>query len=360
MKRSLALAAVGAALLSVLVAAPASATIRCTISFNHQSNDLYSPFPGPAHVKFTYTSSDPDNVTINLRMRPQGGSVFHSEDRELDTPNFGSTTFDFTWPAISVTADTNYEVSAYRGSTRVCGRTFEIKPPLVRIASIRPDPFFPWIQDGYRDTTTVTFKLAASVDPTIVRVFEANATGACCGSQVFAENLDTQVVGTRHYVWNGRNGSNTRLPKGKYFVTVTGTKPSLPQDITRTSRPVAVSIARFHRVARTVSKSGIAYHHRSASTVLAAGGACSLRNIAAAQDLGLRCDDARFRVFWRWNLPASAEILGVTFVLVDVPGPCNPIKGHTTIDTFLQVGGLGHFACRVDRARLRYSFLKAS
>lgn len=362
-RRSVAIAVAGTVLITLLTVAPASATIRCSISFDHQSDDLYSPFGGPAHIRFTYAGSDPDNVAISLRIRPQGGSLLHSENRELDTPSSPtSTTFDFTWPAVTVSADTNYEVSAWRTSsnTRVCNRTFEIKPRLVRISKIQPDPFFPYIIDGYRDTTEVTFKLAASVDPTIVKVFEANASGGCCGSQVFMENLDTQVVGTRHYTWNGRNGSNALLPKGKYFVTVSVTKPSLPHDVTRTSSPVDVSIARFHRVFKRVSKNGIAYHHRSPTTVLAAGGSCTLQKILSAKDLGIRCDDGRVSVFWRWSLPGSAEIEGVSFVMVDVPGACHFTKGHTQIDTFIRVGGLGANRCRVDKAKLRYSFLKAS
>jgi hypothetical protein len=261
---------------------------------------------------------------------------------------------------VSVTVDTNYQLEIWRGANRVFVRTFEIKPPLVRITSIKPDPFFPWINDDYRDTTEVTFKLAASVDPAIVQIYEANATGGCCGPRVRRKNLENEVVGTRQFVWNGRDGGADLLPKGKYFVTITVTKPSLPQDVTKTSKPVDVSIARFRRVTKTVSKNGIAYHHRSPSTVLAAGGACSLKKILAAKDLGIRCDDARFRVFWRWKLPGSAEIEGVSFVLVDVPGPCGATKGHTAIDTFLRVGGLGHFRCRIDKARLKYSFLKAS
>ena len=160
---------------------------------------------------------------------------------------------------------------------------------------------------------------------------------------------------TLHLEREGRRGRPP--PERGLLGRITATDPG---GITRTSPAKEVSIARVYRARRTVSKNGSAYHHRSPTTVLAAGGTCGLQRLTVPKDLRIDCDDARVRVFWRWSLPASGEIEFVSFVMVDVPGACHTTKGHTGNDSFLRVGGLGANHCRVDKARITYSYLKAS
>jgi flagellar hook assembly protein FlgD len=58
------------------------------------------------------------------------------------------------------------------------------------------------------------------------------------------QNLEDQAVGDRTVEWNGRNGDGTKAGRGKYFVRITATKQSFPEDVTRTSRPMPVTIRR--------------------------------------------------------------------------------------------------------------------
>ena len=149
----------------------------------------------------------------------------------------------FTWPAESVNEPTDYRITVHRDSSQLRSRTFTLLPPLVKITSIRPDPFFPLVRDGYRDRTTVRFHLEASSNPTIVEIYRANARGRCCGVLVRRKNLEDQAIGDRTYEWSGRKGDGTRAGRGKYFVRIIAKKQSFPEDVTRTSRPMPVTIS---------------------------------------------------------------------------------------------------------------------
>jgi flagellar hook capping protein FlgD len=364
MKRSFAVIVVLALAIGLLTATPALAIYSVSpIQLPNNTTTFYSPFSGPAEITFNFNdfqdlgTNDPP-ATFNLRLRVQNGPTVYSENVSINpSSQLSPRTIEFDWPAVSVTSPTIYEVAVFRGGDELRDRAFTLKPPLARITSIAPDPFLPWIDDDYKDTTDVTFKLASTSEPVIVRVFKSDTDGTCCGPLVREADLATQVVGTRHFVWNGRDGGGDLLPKGRYWVRITATDFG---GITRTSTARDVSIARFYRARRTVAKNGIAYHHRSTTTVLAAGGTCNVQRLTVPKDVGIRCDDARVRVFWRWSLPSSGEIESASFVMVDVPGACHTSKGHTLTDTFLAVGGLGANRCRVDKARMTYSFLKAS
>jgi hypothetical protein len=350
-------------LIALLTATPARATYFVSPIELPDTTTFYSPFSGPAEITFDYNdyldagTNDPSS-TFSLRLRVQNGATVHSENVTIN-PNtqLSPRTIEFDWPAVTVTSPTIYEVAVYQGGDEERDRAFTLKPPLVRIMSIAPDPFFPWINDDYKDTTDVTYRLASTSEPVIVHVYESDTDGTCCGALVREADLFTQIVGTRHFIWSGRDDGGDLLPKGDYWVKITATDPG---GITRTTPAKEVSIARVYRARRTITKNGSAYHHRSPTTVLAAGGACTLQRLTVPKDLRIDCDDARVRVFWRWTLPASGEIEFVSFVMIDVPGACHTTKGHTGNDSFLQVGGLGANHCRVDKARMTYSYLKNS
>jgi hypothetical protein len=231
-----------AIVLGLLTPAPASATIRASISLPHYNFHLFSPFPGPARIRLSWGSGDPDaGLTFRLH---RGTTVLHTAAYELQTPGSGSKIVEFTWPAESVNEPTDYRITVHRNSTQLSSRTFTLLPPLVTITSIKPNPFYPLVRDGYRDRTTVRFHLEGSSNPTILTIYRANAQGGCCGIRVRRRNLEDQAVGDRTVEWNGRNGDGTKAARGKYFVRITATKQSFPEDVTRTSRPMSVTIRR--------------------------------------------------------------------------------------------------------------------
>jgi FlgD Ig-like domain len=231
-----------ALLVGLLSPAPALAVIRATsIRFLHEDFHLFSPFRGPAKIRLTWSGSDP-NVNLTFRLR-RGDTVVHEETYPLLTPSSPTEdVVDFTWPAQTVSEPTEYTVVVLRGGTVLRSRNFELKPRLVTITSIRPNPFFPLVRDGYKDITTVRFHLEASSNPTIVQIFRANRRGECCGRRIRRQNLEDQAIGDRTYEWNGRRGDGTKVRKGKFFVRITATKESFPEDVTRLSNPKAVRV----------------------------------------------------------------------------------------------------------------------
>ena len=367
-KRSVATVAVLTVLIGLVTAPAALATYSASIRFPNGATTFFSPFSGPAEVTFNFDDDLPGldpATTFNVRLRYENGATIHSQNFTI-TPQVGSSpdTVQFSWPTLNVTQNTRYEVAVYRGSTQLRERLFTLRPRLLKITSITPDPFFPTIADGFKDTTRITYDLLASSTSIRVQVLEAAGGGGCCGVVVrdFLQ-FANRVAGTYGYTWNGRGDGGVLLPEGDYWVRITATAFT---GIQGTSVPVHVLLDRFYRVNGTASKNGIAYHHRSPTTVLRSGGSCALDRLTATSDLRIRCRNARVRVFWRWALPAGptitqAEITQANFDLIPVPGyTCGGAKGFSGTDSFLRVGALGQRRCRVDKARITYTYIKES
>jgi hypothetical protein len=354
-KRLLALGPALGLVLAVLSTSPASAAYDVNITFPNGDNEFYSPFAGPASIEFAnFVPSDPD-TTFRVRLRPVGGSAIETRYFSIDPDTqTAPVTRSFSWDALSVQTQRDYEVVVNpNGGAVISSAVFTLDPRLVQITSIKPSPFFPWVPDGYKDTTDVTFKLAASSQPTIVRIYKATLAGKCCGSLVRDDDIGTQVVGTRHYEWDGRDTGGSLLPKGDYFVKIRAEDPA---NVVRWSRPVEVSIARTYRKLATLQKNGIAFHHTGPVTSYRRGGNCFVTRDETDKDLWITCLSASFTVYWRWSLPNGGRIERASFVYVKVSSSiCNAKKGHTKIDSFLKVGGVGQFRCRIDKARITYS-----
>lgn len=369
-KRSVATVAVFTILIGLLTATPALATYSASIRFPNGATTFFSPFSGPAEVTFNFDDNPTGGIdspqSFNVRLRYENGATIHSQNFTI-TPQVGSSpdTVQFSWPALNVNSNTRYEVAVHRtNGTQLRERLFTLRPRLLKITSITPDPFFPTISDGFKDTTRITYDLLANSTSIRVQVLEAAGGGGCCGDVVrdFLQ-FENRVAGTYGYTWNGRDDGGTVLPEGDYWVRITATAYN---GIQGTSVPVQVSLDRYYRVTRRASKNGIAYHHRSAITVLRSGGTCALAKDTGTADLRIRCNNARVRVFWRWSLPAGptitqAEITQANFDLIPVPGyTCGAAKGFSGTDSFLRVGALGQRRCRVDKARITYTYIKES
>jgi FlgD Ig-like domain len=348
-----------AVLIGLLTATPALATFSVvSILFPNGATTFYSPFDGPASITLdfndhTEAGTDDPITTLQFRLRVQGGATLHTQDVTINPGTQTSPrTEQFSWPALNVNSQTRYEVAVYRGTTQLRSRAFTMKPWLVKITSITADPFFPTLQNGHMDTTTITYNLAANSNPLDLRIF--NASNALVRQQHF----DNRVAGTYSFTWNGRNTAGVTQPEGVYRVEVTATDFAGIDGASQAT----VTLARFYRVTASAVKNGIAYHHRDPVVVLRSGGTCAVADLTDPKDVRIRCTDARVRVWWRWTLPTNdPRIESVAFDLVPVTGfTCGATKGSSGRESFIQVGALGQRRCQVDKARISYSYLEES
>ena len=360
-KRSLAFVAAATVLLGLFSATPAQASFLVSeISFPNGAVTFYSGFTGPASIRFTFDDTGPvfdPETTFQLRLRVQGGATVHTENVTIDPATTDSPhTVSFDWPALQTSVQKKYEVAVYQGTTQKGVRAFTLKPYLVKITSISPDPFYPTIDDGFKDTTRIEWHLAANSNP--VELIIENGSG----TELVQQTWTNRVAGNYSYTWNGENGSGQVQPEGDYTVIVQATDSG---QVFGSSQQV-VELDRFFTVTKTKTQNGDAYHHVDPTTVLRTGGSCTVTRLTTPHDVRVNCTDARKRVYWRWTLnEPGAVIESQSFTLVRVSGfTCGASFGRTGDtsgnDSWIQVGALGQRRCRVDKARITYSYTDES
>lgn len=352
--RLFSLGAVMALAFGLLTAAPATATYAvASITFPDASAEFYSPFSGPASITFTFDGSE-NNATFNVRLRPAGGTAIYTKDVFVtpDEPS-GFEIEEFSWPALSVSSAKTYVVAVYRSGTQVASESFLLRPRLVTITDVTPNPFLPWIDDGIKDTTKVKFTLATDADAE-ARVFRPKSDGKCCGALVLSNSvgLNNLLAGANEWVWDGRDGNGDNLAKGDYFVKMVATDLAA---VVKASKPHKVTIAQTYRANATLQKSATAYHHIGPVTAYLRGGNCFVTD--AQTDLWITCLHAKFTIYWRWNLPNGGRVEKVSWTFVPISGDiCRYTKGHTTTDSWMRAGATsGQVRCRLDLARITYS-----
>jgi hypothetical protein len=240
------------------------------------------------------------------------------------------------------------------GQPNIAVASFILHPRLVTIGTATPNPFLPWIDDGIKDTTNVKFTLGGDADAE-ARVYRPKTDGKCCGALVLTDStgLNNLSPGQHTWTWDGQGEGPYagNLPKGNYFVKIAATDPSA---VTKTSKPLKVTIARTYRALTTIEKSATAYHHVGPVSVYLRGGNCFLTN--AQTDLWITCLHAKITIYWRWSLPNGGRIEKVRWTFLPLSVPCTFTKGHTTTDSWMRVGATsGQVRCRVDKAKITYS-----
>jgi hypothetical protein len=347
--------------LGLLTATPASATYSVeSITFPDGDAEFYSPFSGPATVTFSFIQTDAD-ATFELRLRPLGGTAIQRRSVLIDPDTQSSPrSVRFAWPALSVRSARTYEVAVYRNGTRQgVPESFLLKPPLASMTGATPNPFFPWIDDGYKDTTNVRFNLAAESDAQ-VRVFRPNRAGRCCGALVRNHDLGRLTAGNKNWVWDGKDGDGDNLRRGNYFVRIRADDGIVSPALSKATK---VAIARTYRATKTKSKTASAYHHVGPVASLVIGGDCIIYRTNG--DLQILCQGGRVSVYWRWGLASAERIERASFALDTVEGCPRSIRrtGHTkhgssfTMNENL-VGAAGD--CLLVTARITYSYPQAS
>ena len=200
-------------------AAPASAAYGVVVDV--PTDPVYSPYGGPATVTFTFDGGDADRVfTIRLR-RPGHGTL--EERNVLVDPGTQTSPHpvSFDWPDLSVGNPSDYVVDVRpQGGEVITGETFTVLPPLVSGLTAAPSPFYPLIDDGFKDHATIDFSLAADTTDTDVHVYADDVYGRCCGNEVRGEALGALASGDHSWSWDGLRDDLSSAPKGAYFVRI--------------------------------------------------------------------------------------------------------------------------------------------
>ena len=360
--RSLPVAAAIALAFGLLTALPAAAVYEDpVITFPGGTSEFFSPFSGPATVTFTF-DADSSDATFELRLRPLGGSAIREKQVFIDPDTQTSPReVSFSWPALSVTSARTYQVAVYRGGNlQGSPESFHLLPPLAVITGATPNPFLPWIDDGYKDETRIRFTLAADADAE-ARVFKANGSGKCCGSLIREDQLGSLGAGSNHWDWDGQGEGSFagNRPAGKYFVKIWADDGTAPPAI---SKPKKVSIVRTYRTTAIKTKPGTAYHHTTESATVR-GGDCFVHALGGF--LQVDCHGSRMSVFYRWGLGSAQRIESASFVIDNSQNECGPSRrdpGHSSHESFLTVTDSvsGVTSCRIVTAKITYSYLKSS
>jgi hypothetical protein len=359
----------GAALalgVGLLTAGPAAASYAvASITFPGGKSEFYSPFSGPAAVTFTFDGTE-NAATFELRLWPAGSTTTTAKKTVFIDPGNPAVyssprTVNFSWSALSVTAGRMYRVAVYRnGQLQGSSASFFLWPRLASITSVTPNPFYPLIDDLYKDETHVRFALAADASAE-ARVYRPKTTGTCCGALVRNDHLFVLSAGDHTWDWDGRDDSAVDLAKGTYFVRIRADDGSVAP---RLSQAKKVTIARVYRATKTKSKTATAYHHVGPVTPLVIGGGCIVFRTAESR-LQILCQGGRVSVYWRWGLASSERIEGASFVRDSLPGCPRSIwrTGHTKHESsftmnedLVDAGG----NCYLITAKITYSYPKQS
>lgn len=348
-----------ASVLGLLTSTPAHAAYDAVITFPGDRSEFSSPFAGPATIAFAFDGTEADQA-FSLRIRQLGREAIHRETILVDADAVTQTkVVRFDWPALTVRAPRTYEVLV-RGGGRTWIESFLLRPPLVTVTGATPNPFLPWIGDGYKDTTRISFDLAANADVT-TNIYRRNEAGRCCGSLIRTLPLDSLPDGPHSFDWDGRNEGGSTAAKGDYFVKVTATDLD---GVTRTSKPFEVSIARTYLATATRSKPARNLHHVSRVTPLVLGGDCIVEVVNGL--VRVLCQGAKVSVHWRWGLGSDERIVGAKTVFGDDMEDCpRSIRrtGHTEHGSSFTMredlfGAHGH--CWLDLVRITYRYPEES
>jgi len=338
--------------MSVIVATPASASFA---AFVQVPETVYSPYGGPATITFTFGETDGATI-FTVRLRRPGKAVVKTKDYLVDPETHTSPhEVSFPWKKLSVASPTNYVVDVRRqeGGEVISNATFTLLPRLVSNLSAKPSPFYPLVDDGYKDTAKIGFSLAAHTTETVVNVFRADLYGRCCGDQILTDELGPLPKGARSWTWDG-NGDGSPAKKGTFFVKFRATDLG---GLSMTSKAQKVRITKGKiRLTSTKQKAGRAYARVGDVQRTGIGGDCVVsRNLPPGQTQIL-CANASVSVYWNWALKPGERIESVSFVVDGGIYGCHKSKGRAGSRSFLRVRSPPTSTCSVVTARIKYSY----
>jgi hypothetical protein len=338
---------------SVLMAAPALASFGVIVQL--PASAVYSPYGGPATVMFTFEAGDGSRI-FTVRIREPGHGTIKEKDYFVDPATQTSPqSVSFSWGELSVAGPTDYVVDVRRqGGPVITSETFTLLPKLVSDLSAKPSPFYPLVQDGYKDTTRIDFALAADTVDTVVDVFRDDIYGRCCGAAIRTEDLGPLASGTHGWTWDGTEDDASYAPKGTYFARVEATDTN---DVSMLSKAQKVEVTKgLIRRTATKRKQGSAYARAGDEHETARGGDCVVTRDHASNEAKIVCANAVISVFWKWGLGSGERIESVSFAIDGGIYGCHRKVDHTTTESVLRVHSPPTSTCSVITARIKYSY----
>ena len=340
-------------LAGILAAPPAFASINAIVQL--PSGTAYSPYGGPASVTFVFPPGELAAI-FTVRLRQPGHAAIKERDYFVE-PDTQSSPYqvNFSWGSLSVSKPTDYVIDVRpQGGSAITSTPFTLLPPLVSELSAAPSPFYPLVQDGYKDDTKIGFSLAADALDTVVHVFRDDAFGRCCGSEIRTEDLGSLAAGAHRWTWDGTANNFSAAPKGTYFAKVEATDTDANSTV---SKPQKVVITRgWIRLRATKEKQGRTYARTADEQDTALGGNCNVTRNATTHAADITCANANISVIWTWGLKAKERIESVSFVIDGGVWGCHKAESHTVTQSVLRVHSPPTSTCRVMKAKITYSY----
>lgn len=337
----------------VIGAAPALASFGVIVEV--PGGTAYSPYGGPATVTFTFGAADGAAV-FTVRIRQPGRGTIREKDYLVDPATQTSPhAVAFSWGELSVAAPTDYVVDVRRqdGGPAISSATFTLLPKLVSGLSATPSPFYPLIQDGYKDHTKIGFSLSADAVDTVVHVFDDDAFGRCCGAEIRTDDLGSLASGAHGWNWDGTEGDASSAPKGTYFARVEATDIDA---VSMISKPQKVEITTgMIRKTATKQKNGSAYSRVADEQPTARGGECHVIR-TDTHEAHITCANADISVYWAWALKPGERIESASFAIDGGFYGCHKTLSHTKTRSSIRVHSPPTSTCRVISAKIKYSY----
>ena len=338
----------------VLTATPAFAAYGAIVQL--PASTVYSPYGGPATVTFTFDSGDASAI-FTIRIRRPGHGTIKEKDVLVDPATQTSPhPVPFSWADLAVATPTDYVVDVRRqdGGPVISSETFTVLPKLVSELSATPSPFYPLVQDGYKDHSTIGFSLAADSVDTVVHVFEDDVYGRCCGTEIRTEDLGSLAAGAHTWIWDGTTGDASSAPKGTYFARVEATDTDAVSMVSQAQK-VEITKGLIRKMA-TKEKNGSTFARVADEQDTRRGGDCLASRDTSTHEVKILCANAEISVYWRWGLRPGERVESVSFKIDGGYYGCRRTLGHTTTWSFLRVHAPPTSTCDVISARITYSY----
>jgi hypothetical protein len=195
---------------SALAVGPAQADTHGYPVILAPSGDVPSGFTGPVTIDFTDVEWDDFELEVIC-----DGGYYHYDEFWFDGAYGNRESFDLYDP---IRGPTNCQIKLTSDQTgkNATGYFTVAAPPPSPLAfdtvTVAPATFYPLVDDGYRDTTTVTYRLNQEAD------VDVKVTTAA-GSLVRSDHLGRQS-GSRSWAWDGKRSDGGNVRPGDYFITL--------------------------------------------------------------------------------------------------------------------------------------------